>query len=90
MSSWYREACYLAVSPICCLLFGALLLLLLKENTLSHFLSLPGKKKTNEHNHFRRDGVRDKQELSLGQMGPLGQNGTRPWDKPAFLCLIPQ
>ena len=36
-----------------------------------------GKKKTNKHKHFRRDGVRDKQELSLGQMGPLP--GTK-WD----------
>ena len=30
-----------------------------------------GTKKTNKHKHFRRDGVRDKQEPSLGQMGPL-------------------
>ena len=30
-----------------------------------------GKKKSNKHKHFRRDGVRDKQEPSLGQMGPL-------------------
>ena len=36
-----------------------------------------GKKKTNKHKHFRRDGVRDKQEPSLGQMGPLP--GTK-WD----------
>ena len=36
-----------------------------------------GKKKTNKHKHFRRDGVRDKQEPSLGQMGPL--LGTK-WD----------
>ena len=36
-----------------------------------------GKKKTNKHKHFRRDGVRDKQEPSLGQMGPLP--GTN-WD----------
>ena len=42
------------------------------------------RKKANKHKHFRRDGLRDKQEPSLGQ------NGTRPWDKPAFLCLIPQ
>ena len=28
-------------------------------------------KKTNKHKPFRRDGVRDKQEPSLGQMGPL-------------------
>ena len=53
-----------------------------------------GRKKTNKHKHFRRDGLRDKQEPSLGQMGPLPGtkvlNGTRPWDKPAFLCLIPQ
>ena len=50
-----------------------------------------GQEKTNKHKHFRRDGLRDKQELSLGQMGPFpGQNGTCPWDKPAFLCLIPQ
>ena len=31
----------------------------------------------NKHKHFRRDGVRDKQEPSLGQMGPL--LGTK-WD----------
>ena len=50
-----------------------------------------GQEKTNKHKHFRQDGVRDKQEPSRGQMGPLpGQNGTRPWDKPAFLCWIPQ
>ena len=50
------------------------------------------KKKTNKHKHFGRDGVRDKQELSLGQSGtpPLGQIGTCPWDKPAVFCLIPQ
>ena len=35
------------------------------------------KKKTNKHKHFRRDGVGDKQEPSLGQMGPLP--GTE-WD----------
>ena len=34
-----------------------------------------GKKKTNKHKHFRRDGVRDKQEPSLGT------NGTPPRDK---------
>ena len=28
-------------------------------------------KKTNKHKHFGRDGVRDKQEPSLGQTGPL-------------------
>ena len=32
---------------------------------------LSGKKKTNKHKHFGRDGVRDKQEPSLGQTGPL-------------------
>ena len=36
-----------------------------------------GKKKTNKHKHFRRDGLRDKQEPFLGQMGPLP--GTK-WD----------
>ena len=36
-----------------------------------------GKKKTNKHKHFGRDGVRDKQEPSLGQTGPLP--GTN-WD----------
>ena len=36
-----------------------------------------GKKKANKHKHFRWDGVRDKQEPSLGQMGPLP--GTK-WD----------
>ena len=36
-----------------------------------------GKKKTNKHKQFRRDGLRDKQELSLGQMGPFP--GTK-WD----------
>ena len=36
-----------------------------------------GKQKTNKHKHFRRDGLRDKQEPSLGQMGPLP--GTK-WD----------
>ena len=36
-----------------------------------------GKNNTNKHKHFRRDGVRDKQEPSLGQMGPLP--GTK-WD----------
>ena len=41
------------------------------------FLGLSGKKKTNKHKHFRRDGVRDKQQPSLGQMGPLP--GTK-WD----------
>ena len=35
------------------------------------------RKKTNKQKHFRRDGVRDKQEPSLGQMGPLP--GTK-WD----------
>ena len=34
-----------------------------------------GKKKTNKHKHFRRDGVRDKWDPSPGQ------NGTRPRDK---------
>ena len=36
-----------------------------------------GQKKTNKHKHFRRDGLRDKQEPSLGQTGPLP--GTN-WD----------
>ena len=38
-----------------------------------------GKKRTNKHKHFGRDGLRDKQEPSdsLGQMGPLP--GTK-WD----------
>ena len=36
-----------------------------------------GKKKTNKHKHFWQDGGRDKQEPSLGQMGPLP--GTK-WD----------
>ena len=50
-----------------------------------------GKKITNKHRHFRRDGVRDKQAPSLGQMGSLpGTKWTRPWDKPAFLCLVPR
>ena len=34
-------------------------------------------RKTNKQKHFGRDGVRDKQELSLGQTGPLP--GTN-WD----------
>ena len=46
-----------------------------KKDLQGTFLS--GKKKTNKHKHFRRDGVRDKQEPSLGQMGPLP--GTK-WD----------
>ena len=41
------------------------------------FSFISGKKKTNKHKHFRRDSVRDKQEPSLGQMGPLP--GTK-WD----------
>ena len=36
-----------------------------------------GKKQTNKHKHFGRDGVRDKHEPSLGQTGPLP--GTN-WD----------
>ena len=36
---------------------------------------LSGKKKTNKHKHFGRDGVRDKQEPSLGT------DGTPPQDK---------
>ena len=36
-----------------------------------------GQEKTNKHKHFRRDGLWDKQEPSLGQMGPLP--GTK-WD----------
>ena len=36
-----------------------------------------GKEKTNKHKYFRRDGVRDKQEPSLGQMGPLPRT---KWD----------
>ena len=36
-----------------------------------------GQEKTNKHKHFRRDGLRGKQEPSLGQMGPLP--GTK-WD----------
>ena len=36
-----------------------------------------GQEKANKHKHFRWDGVRDKQEPSLGQMGPLP--GTK-WD----------
>ena len=36
-----------------------------------------GQEKTNKHKHFGRDGVRDKQEPSLGQTGPL--TGTN-WD----------
>ena len=44
----------------------------------SHCYAFPrARKKTNEHKHFGRDGVRDKQEPSLGQMGPLP--GTK-WD----------
>ena len=43
-----------------------------------------GQEKANEHKHFGWDGVRDKHEPSLGQIG------TRPWDKPAFFCLSPQ
>ena len=45
--------------------------------TLFYSLSVFGKEKTNKHKHFRQDGVRDKQEPSLGQMGPLP--GTK-WD----------
>ena len=41
------------------------------------FPCFSGKKKTNKHKYFRRDSVRDKQEPSLGQMGPLP--GTK-WD----------
>ena len=49
-----------------------------------------GKKKANKRKHFGQDGVRDKQEPSLNQMG------TRPWDKQRsslgqtgrFYCLI--
>ena len=36
-----------------------------------------GQEKNNKHKHFGRDGVRDKQEPSLGQTGPLP--GTN-WD----------
>ena len=36
---------------------------------------ISGKRKTNKHKHFWRDGVQDKQEPSLGQ------TGTRPRDK---------
>ena len=39
--------------------------------------NVSGKKKTNKHKHFGRDGVRDRQEPSLGQTGPLP--GTN-WD----------
>ena len=31
----------------------------------------PRQEKTNKHKHFGRDGVRDKQEQSLGQNGPV-------------------
>ena len=34
-------------------------------------------RKTNKHWHFWRDGVRDKQELSLGQTGPAPQKNIR-------------
>ena len=53
-----------------------------------------GQEKSNKHQHFGRDGVRD--NPSLGQIGPLpgtnwdpslGQIGTRPWEKPAN-CLL--
>ena len=51
------------------------------ERNLEFFQSLgplgSGKNKTNKHKHFRRDSLRDKQEPSLGQMGPLP--GTK-WD----------
>ena len=40
-------------------------------------LGIRARKKTNKHKHFRRDGLRDKQELCLGQTGPLP--GTK-WD----------
>ena len=36
--------------------------------TCLHFF---GQEKTNKHKHFGRDGVRDKQEPSLGQTGPV-------------------
>ena len=39
--------------------------------------TLFGHEKTNKHKHFRQDGVRDKPEPSLGQMGP--RSGTK-WD----------
>ena len=42
-----------------------------KNGPRKKFAVQSGKKKTNKHKHFRRDGVRDKQEPSLGQMGPL-------------------
>ena len=37
-----------------------------------------GKKKTNKHKHCGRDGVRDKQEPSLGQRGPLPGTNSDP------------
>ena len=48
-----------------------------KTTLLETILLRSGKKKTDKHKHFRRDGPRDKQEPSLGQMGPLP--GTK-WD----------
>ena len=48
-------------------------------------------KTTNKRKYFGRDSVRDRQEPSLGQMEPSPwKNRTRPWDRPAVLCLIPQ
>ena len=37
-----------------------------------------GKKKTNKHKHFGRDGVRDKHEPSLGQTRPLPGTNWEP------------
>ena len=45
--------------------------------TPSEHLPPVGQEKSNKHKHFGRDGVRDKQEPSLGQTGPLP--GTN-WD----------
>ena len=48
-------------------------------------------KRTNNKLKHGQDGVRDKQEQSLRQTGPvLGTNWDRPWDKPAVFCVIPQ
>ena len=80
-----------------------------KKVSLRHFLDFFGtflalradRKKTNNHRHFGQDGVRDKQDPSLGQTGPLpgtnwdpsvGQTGLFPFNstvKSAFCPVCP-
>ena len=73
-------------SGLCFILFLPLLL-----PTFRYPLFTRERKKTININSFGRTVSGTNRNRPWDNWDPSpGQNGTRPWDKPAFLCLIPQ